>query len=390
MAWDFSTEPEFERKLEWIRAFVRDEVFPLEVLDLSQPNLDRLTAPLKEEVKRQGLWAAHLDPELGGQGFGQVKLGLMHEIVGQSKYGPTVFGNQAPDSGNSEILARHATPEQRERYLLPLLDGRKRSCFAMTEPGAGADPTLLETRAVRRGDEWVIHGDKWFATNAAIADFFIVMAVTDPDGPPHERASLFLIDAGTPGLEVTRDLGSMEDPRPLPWAFDSHSEVRLRDVRVPASGVLGEVGGGFRMAQERLGPGRIHHCMRWIGQAKRAFDMLCERSLYRRAFGSVLAEKQTIQNWIADSAAEIQAARLMTLHAAWKMDRDGARAARKEIAMIKYFGARVLHDAIDRAIQIHGSLGFSSDLPLGRCIGARGRRGSTTARTRCTGRPSRG
>ncbi|MEA2627060.1 MAG: acyl-CoA dehydrogenase [Candidatus Binatota bacterium] len=364
MAWDFSTEPEFQQKLDWIHGFMRAEVFPLETLDLTQRELDRVTAPMKQEVKRQRLWAAHLDPELGGQGYGQVKLGLMHELIGQSKLGPQVFGNQAPDSGNSEILAKHATPPQREKYLAPLLDGSKRSCFAMTEPGAGADPTLLETRAVRDGDVWVLNGDKWFATNASVADFFIVMTVTNIEAAPHARASMFLIDAGTPGFDVVRDLGSMEDPHPRPGGFDTHSEVRLRDVRVPADNVLGELGAGFAMAQERLGPGRIHHCMRWIGQAKRAFDMLCERSLYRRAFGSLLCEKQTIQNWIADSAADIHAARLMTLQAAWKMEREGTRAARKEIAMIKYWGARVLHDAIDRALQIHGSLGYSSDLPL--------------------------
>lgn len=364
MAWDFCTEPEFEAKLEWIRRFMRENVFPLETLPLSESELHRVSAPLKAEVKRQGLWAVHLDRELGGQGYGQVKLGLVHEIVGQSKYGPLMFGNQAPDSGNSEILARHANPEQKDKYLHPLLDGSKRSCFAMTEPGAGADPTLLATRAILDGDTWQLSGDKWFATNAAIADFFIVMAVTDPNAPPHARASLFLVDKGTPGIEVVRNIASMEDPQPQPGGFETHSEVRLRDVRVARGNMLGGLGTGFAMAQERLGPGRIHHCMRWIGQGKRAFDMLCERSLYRRAFGSTLSEKQTVQNWIADSAAEMQAARLMTLHAAWKMDQQGVKAARQDIAMIKYFGAVVLHNVIDRAIQIHGSLGFSSDLPL--------------------------
>ena len=364
MAWDFSTEPEFEKKLEWMRGFMRAEVFPLETLSLSQTELVKVTAPLKQEVKKQSLWAAHLDPHLGGQGFGQVKLGLMHEIVGQSKLGSVVFGNQAPDSGNSEILALHANAEQKKQYLEPLLAGTKRSCFAMTEPGAGADPTLLSTRAVPDGDQLVITGDKWFATNARIADFFLVMLVTDPDAAPHERASVVLVDRNTEGLEVWRDIPSMEDPVVPDDAFESHSEIRFRDVRIPRSAILGKPGIGFRIAQERLGPGRIHHCMRWLGQAKRAFDMLCERSLYRRAFGTTLSEKQTIQNWIADSAAEMQAARLMTLHAAWKMDTEGPKAARKEIAMIKYYGAKILHDVIDRAIQIHGSLGFSSDLPL--------------------------
>jgi acyl-CoA dehydrogenase len=234
----------------------------------------------------------------------------------------------------------------------------------MTEPGAGADPTLLATRARKDGDQWVIDGDKWFATNAPVADFFIVMCVTDPDAKPHERASMLIVDKGTAGLEVTRDIGSMEDPHPQPLKVDNHSEIAIRECRVPAANLLGPRGAGFRLAQERLGPGRIHHCMRWIGQAKRALDMLCERSLYRYIHGSVLAEKQTIQNWIADSSAEIQAARLMTLHAAWVIDTQGVHAARKEIGMIKFWGAKVLHDAIDRALQAHGSLGYSSDLPL--------------------------
>ena len=364
MAWDFSTEPEFEQKLEWMRHLVREEIYPLEVLDLDQAALDRVLAPHRERVKEHGLWAAHLTPDLGGQGFGQVKLGLMHEILGASRFAPLAFGNQAPDSGNSEILARSGTPEQKERWLHPLLAGRLRSSFAMTEPGPGSDPTLLTTRAVRDGANWIVNGHKWFATNASVADFFIVMAVTDPDADPRRRASMLIVEAGTPGLEVVRDIGSMEDPEPVLGAVDNHGEIVLRDVRVPAENVLGEVGDGFLIAQHRLGPGRIHHCMRWLGQARRAFDMLCERATYRYVHGSLLRDKQTIQNWIADSAAEMQAARLMTLHAAWKMDTEGAAAARKEIALIKFFGAKVLHDVIDRAIQAHGSLGFSTDLPL--------------------------
>jgi acyl-CoA dehydrogenase len=365
MAWDFSTEPEFEAKLEWMRGFVREEVFPLETLDLDRDGLDRLTAPLKQRVKDEGLWAAHLDPELGGGGFGQVKLGLMHEILGQSVLAPSIFGNNAPDSGNAELIAIGSTSEaQKDRWLWPLLDGRLRSAFTMTEPGAGADPTLLATRAVRDGDEWVIDGHKWFASNASVADFLICMAVTNPDVHAYSGSSMIIVPVDTPGVDIVRDIGTMHDPEPRIGTPGNHAEVVYRSVRVPYENLIGNEGDGFALAQKRLGPGRIHHAMRWLGQSRRAFDMMAERSLSRFTHGSLLAEKQMIQQWIADSAAEMQAARLMTLHAAWKMDQVGAPAARVEIAMIKYFGAKVLYDVIDRAIQVHGSLGYSTDLPL--------------------------
>jgi len=366
MAWDFSTEPDFQEQLDWMAAFVREQIWPLETLisELDQGGLDRALAPLQERVKAQGLWAAHLSPELGGQGFGQVKLGLMHEILGTSVFAPSAFGCQAPDSGNSEILALVGTPDQKDQWLHPLLAGDLRSAFSMTEPGAGADPTGLQTSAVRDGEEWVINGHKWFSSNASVADFLIVMAVTDPDARPHQRASMIIVPADAPGVEIVRDIPTMEHPEEHFGRLGGHSEILYRDVRVPADNLLGAQGAGFLIAQHRLGPGRIHHCMRWLGVSQRAFDMLCERSLSRRAFGSLLAEKQTIRNWIADSAAEMDAARLMTLHAAWKMDREGAAAARREISLIKFYGARVMHDVIDRALQVHGSLGYSTDLPL--------------------------
>ena len=367
MAWDFSTEPEFEEQLEWMRAFVREEIWPIEPVasDLDQAALDRLYAPLQEQVKRRGLWAAHLSPDLGGQGFGQVKLGLMHEILGTSAYAPNAFGNQAPDSGNSEILALAGSEEQKERWLYPLLAGDLKSAFSMTEPEvAGSDPTTLRTRAVREGDEWVINGHKWFSTNGSIADFFIVMAVTDPDARPHQRASMLIVDADTPGVRIERDVATMEHPYESFGRYGNHAEVFYEDVRVPAQALLGPQGAGFLIAQQRLYPGRIHHCMRWLGVARRAFDMLCERSLYRYAHGSTLSGHQSVQNWIADSEAEMQAARLMTLHAAWVMDTEGVAAARKQIAMIKFYGAKVLHDVVDRALQAHGALGYSTDLPL--------------------------
>jgi acyl-CoA dehydrogenase len=367
MTWDFSTDPEFQRELDWMRDFVRGEIWPLETLlgELGWDGLVRAIAPLQEEVKQRGLWAAHLDPELGGQGFGQVKLGLMHEILGSSPIAPLAFGNAAPDSGNSEILALAGTTEQKDRYLHPLLAGDLKSAFSMTEPDtAGSDPTLLRTAAVRDGEDWVINGLKWFSTNGSIADFLIVMAVTDPDARPHQRASMFIVDADAPGVTIVRDVATMEHPWESFGLYGNHAEIRYEDVRVPAGALLGARGAGFLIAQQRLYPGRIHHCMRWLGVAGRAFDMLCERSLYRFAHGSVLAEKETVQNWIADSAAQMQAARLMTLHAAWKMDTEGVAAARKEIALIKFFGAQVLHDVVDRALQAHGSLGYSTDLPL--------------------------
>jgi acyl-CoA dehydrogenase len=367
MAWEFSTDPDFQRRLDWMTGFVREEIWPLETVleELGWEGLTRAIAPLRDEVKGQGLWAAHLDPELGGQGFGQVKLGLMHEILGTTPIAPLVFGNAAPDSGNSEILALAGTAEQKERYLYPLLAGDLKSAFSMTEPDtAGSDPTLLETSAVRDGDQWVINGHKWFSSNGSIADFLIVMAVTDPDARPHQRASMLIVDADTPGVRVVRDVATMEHPADTFGRYGNHAEIYYEDVRVPADALLGMQGAGFLIAQQRLYPGRIHHCMRWLGVARRAFDMLCERSLYRHAHGTTLSKHETVQNWIADSAAQMQAARLMTLHAAWVMDTDGVAAARKEIALIKFFGAQVLHDVVDRAVQAHGALGYSTDLPL--------------------------
>ena len=363
MSWDFSTEPEFERKLEWMRSFMHDEVYPLEVLDTDDRGFMRAVRPLQQEVKRQKLWATHLPPELGGQGHGQVKLGLIHEISGASVWGPIVFGNQAPDSGNSEILANFGTEDQKQRWLYPLLDGKIRSAFSMTEPAtAGSDPTLLSSTAELRGDEWVINGHKWFTSNGMIADFLIAMVVTEPDADAYERASMIIVPADTPGLKKVRNIPTLAGEHER-FGY-GHAEVVYEDVRVPAANVLGERGQGFLIAQARLGPGRIHHCMRWLGQARRAFDMLCERALQREAFGKRLASHQTVQNWIADSAAGMQAARLMTLHAAWMIDTQGPSAARKEISLIKFYGAKVLHDVIDRALQLHGGLGFSADMPL--------------------------
>src|SRR5438105_8517893 len=251
MAWDFSTEPEFEEKLRWMRDFVREEVFPLEVLDVDDATFRRIVRSLQEEVRKQGLWAAHLPPELGGQGFGQVKLGLMHEIDGMSPWAPIVFGNQAPDSGNSEVLAHFGTPAQKERWLLPLLDGKLRSGFSMTEPmHAGSDPVQMSTTALLEGDQWVISGHKWFTSNGMIADFLIVMAVTDPEAGPHERASMILVPKTAPGLKRLRNIPTMAGEHER-FGF-GHSEILYDNCRVPRENLIGRRGQGFEIAQVRL------------------------------------------------------------------------------------------------------------------------------------------
>src|SRR5262245_57069109 len=368
MAWDFSTDPGFEEQLEWMRDVVRMEIWPIEAIqhDIGQAELERIYAPLQRQVKERGLWAAHLPPELGGQGFGQVQLGLMNEILGSSIFAPNAFGCQAPDSGNSEILALAGTDEQKERWLRPLLDGRLKSAFSMTEPETpGSDPTQLRTRALRQPDGgYLLRGHKWFTSNGSIADFLILMAVTDPEARPHQRASMFIVPVDTPGVNLVRDVPNMEHPYPHYGMLGGHTEIVYDDVRLDPDALLGSEGEGFLIAQHRLVPGRIHHCMRWLGVARRAFDMLCERAVYRPVRDGLLRDKQTVQNWIADSAAQMQAARLMTLHAAWKIDRYGSSAARTDVSLIKVFGAQVLHDVVDRALQAHGGLGYSTDMPL--------------------------
>lgn len=362
MTWSFETDPTFEAELEWMRAFVRDEIYPLETLGLDHDAFLMLAAPLKQQVKDRGLWAAHLSPELGGQGFGQVKLALMHEILGASEFAPPIFGNQAPDSGNSELLALAATPAQKERWLTPLLAGEIHSAFSMTEQGTGADPTQFTTSAVLDGDEWVLSGTKWFVSNADRADVHIVMAVTEPDADRHHRTSMLIVPADTPGI-TQRRIHSMNDPAGGP-SHHTQDEIHYADVRVPADHLLGGRGEAFSLAQQRLGPGRIHHCMRWIGVCRRAFDAICERAVSKSLHGSRLADKQTIQNWVAESAAAIEAFRLLTLQAAWRIDQVGAEHARLEIAMIKYYGGPIMHAVVDQAVQIHGSFGYSSDLPF--------------------------
>ena len=356
---DFSIPPELEAVRQRTTAFMEEFVYPNESKLVEDEGLPAdLEADLQRRVKALDLWAPNLPREWGGMGIGYIGQALMNEIVGKSVFAPRLFGNAAPDAGNAELLLIAATDEQKEKYLRPLAAGEVRSCFAMTEPKvAGSDPTLLQTTAVREGDEWVINGHKWFTSGAIGSAFAIVMAVTDPAAAPRARASMILVPTDTPGFNIVRDVPVMGSS-----GVGGHCEIRFEDCRVPTGNLLGELGKGFKLAQARLGPGRIQHCMRWIGAAQRSFEMMCAYALKRQSFGESLAQKQTVQNWIADSAAEINAARLMTLNAAWKLDR--AEDARIEISLIKFFGARVLHDVIDRAIQVHGALGYSKDTPL--------------------------
>ena len=369
MAWDFSTDPDFQRELDWIRDLVTEEIEPLDLIRdrLSAASWRELTDPLKQQVKDRGLWAAHLDPDLGGGGFGQLKLALMHEVLGRTPSGPPIFGNQAPDSGNSELLAVGANDDQKKRWLWPLLDGQITSSFSLTEPHmASSDPTAMSTRARLDGDEWVIDGHKWFASNASKADIVLVFAVTEPDADRHRRASMFVVERDTPGMNIVRNVPTMSHPYEGAATRHSggHAEILFENCRVPADHLIGNRGDAFLLAQRRLNGGRIHHAMRWIGTCRRAFDMLCERAVSRQLKGSPLGDRQLIQEMVTKSSIEIEAFRLLTLRAAWIWDNEGPKAARQAVSEIKYWGAQVLHDVVDRAIQVHGALGYSADLPL--------------------------
>ncbi len=356
---DFSIPPELAAVQQRAGAFMDEFVYPNESKLVEDEGLPAdLERELQQKVKTLGLWAPHLPRAWGGMGIGFIGQALVNEIAGRSVIAPRLFGNAAPDAGNAELLLIAATPEQKEKYLRPLAAGEVRSCFAMTEPEvSGSDPTGLRTTAVRDGNEWVINGHKWFTSGAIGSAFAIVMAVTDQTADSHYRASMIMVPTDIPGFNIVRSVPVMGS-----GGVGGHCEVRFEECRVPVTNLLGELGQGFKLAQARLGPGRIQHCMRWIGAAQRSFDMMCDYALRRQSFGEPLAKKQSVQNWIADSAAELSAARLMTLNAAWKLDRGDD--ARIEISLIKFFGARVLHDVIDRAIQIHGALGYSKDTPL--------------------------
>jgi acyl-CoA dehydrogenase len=363
---DFSVEPEFQKQLDWVREFVREEIEPIDALahgtsslDKAHPIQDAVIRPLQARVKQQGLWALHLPPELGGMGLGATKLALLNEILGRSAWAPSVFGCQAPDSGNAEVLAHYGTEEQKARYLQPLLDGKITSTYAMTEPQAGADPGEFKCRAVREGDEWVINGEKWYASNYQNASFLVVMVITNPSVAVHRGSSMFLVPKGTPGLTLVRGVGSIAEP-----GEGSHGYLRFENCRVPAANLIGTEGAGFAIAQTRLGGGRLHHAMRSVGTCQRAFDMMCERALSRRTRGALLAKRQAVRHAIADSWIQLEQFRLQVLHAAWQVDQHGYSAARHYIAGVKVATPKTIMDIVYRALHLHGSLGTSSEMPF--------------------------
>ena len=367
MGWDFETDPEYQEKLDWAAAFVREEVEPLDHVyphlqfTPMTPTMRTIIDPLKDAVRAQGLWATHLGPELGGQGFGQLKLALLNEILGRSSWASTVFGTQAPDTGNAEIIAHYGTPEQKDRYLTPLLNSEMFSSYSMTEPHAGADPTLFTTRAVKDGDEWVINGWKYFSSNARTASFLIVMVVTNPEISPYKGMSMFLVPTDTPGVDIVRNVGLYGEP----IDEGSHALIHYDDVRVPEDALLGGEGMAFAIAQTRLGGGRIHHAMRTIGMAQRAIDMMCERALSRQTAGSLLADKQFVQGYIADSYAQLAQFRLFVLYTVWEIDKyNDYKRVRKDIATAKIVMPTVLHDIAWRAMQVHGALGTTNEMPF--------------------------
>lgn len=362
---DFSIPQKMQKLLDDIAAFVEEELYPLEP-EAAARGFKALLPELgkkRDKVKQLGYWCPQIPQQAGGMGLDLVEHGLVSAVLGRSPLGHYVFNCQAPDAGNMEILLVHGTAGQKKKFLEPLLRGEIRSCFAMTEPErAGSNPVWMDTTAVKDGGDYVLNGHKWFASSADGATFAVVMAVTDPEAPPHERASQILVPTDTPGFRLKRNIPVMghagED-------YTSHGEIIFEDCRVPQTNLLGQEGAGFAIAQERLGAGRIHHCMRWIGICERAFDLMCRRAATRELSpGQPLGSRQIIQVWIAESRAEINAARLMVLEAAWKMEQQGQRAAREEISLIKFFAAEVMLKVLDRAIQTHGALGLTHDTPL--------------------------
>jgi acyl-CoA dehydrogenase len=366
---DFDLSPRTVELRDRIRGFIEEHIFPVEIEAMRA--LDEEVAPgvpypeilveIRERARGEGLWNLFMPDERYGAGLTNWEYAALCEEMGRSPaIAPMAFNCSAPDTGNMEILAEHGTDEQRQRWLQPLLDGEIRSCFSMTEPEvSGSDPTTLRTRAELDGDEWVIDGHKWFTSGAVGAAVAIAMVVTDPDAHPYARASMILVPVDNPGFDLVRPVPVMGHS-----GGPGHCEIRYEGCRVPAANLLGPRGAGFVIAQDRLGPGRIHHCMRAIGSAERAIEMMCRRASEREAFGSKLADKQFVQDFVAKSRMEVDQARLLTMLAAWKMDTEGKRAARQEISMIKVVAANMVMDVLDRAIQVHGSLGMSDDTPL--------------------------
>ncbi len=365
---DFSLEPGFEKKLEWVRQFVAEKVVPFDLIfddfeaiyDVFNTAAREAVKPLQEEVKKQGLWNMHLAHDLGGK-YGNVELCFLNEILGRTLWGPVVFGTQAPDTGNSEILARYGTPEQKERWMKPLLNNEIFSCFSMTEVEGGGDPTQFTCTAVLDGDEWVINGEKWFSSNAKFAEFFIAILKTDPDAEKrHQRFSAIIVPRDTPGIEFVSEPGVAGQP----YDKGSHAHLRYTNVRVPAANLLGPRGGGFLVAQARLGGGRIHHAMRTIGMCQRALDMMCERALSRTTQGELLSKKQFVQGDIAQCFIDLEQFRLLVLKTAWMLDTGKDEEARLYISAIKVATAKISHDIVFKAMHLLGSLGVSNHTPL--------------------------
>lgn len=351
--------------LRTLEEFVREELMPLERLFLHH-DFDALLPTIeakRQQARRLGLWLPQIPADYGGMGLSLFDHGLVSEVLGRTPLGHYALNCQAPDAGNMEILIEYGTPEQKERFLMPLLAGDVRSCFSMTEPeNAGSNPTWLSTTAAKDGDDYVINGHKWFTTAADGAAFAIVMAVTDPAASRYQRASMIIVPCDTSGFHIVENTSVMGE-RGQGWA--SHAEIRYTDCRVPQANRLGAEGMGFAIAQQRLGPGRIHHCMRWIGICERAFDLMCRQAALREiAPGRTLAEMGPVQTWVAESRAEIDAARLLVLNTARKIDAEGAYAARDDISLIKFHVAGVLQRVLDRAIQTHGAMGMTDETPL--------------------------
>ena len=362
MAWDFETDPEFQKKLDWIETFMEEEVEPVSHLGMAAygpSGRERFIKPLQKKVKEQGLWACHLGPELGGQGFGQVKLALMNEKLGRNSLAPSVFGCQAPDTGNAEIIAHYGTDYQKETWLRPLLDGEIRSAFSMSEPTGGSDPLTFKTRAELIGDEWVINGEKWFSTGARWSTILIVYAVTDPDAKdPYRRMSMFIVPTKTEGVEILRNVGVGAND-------GSEGYVRYNNVRIPEANLLGGRGMAFVIGQTRLGGGRVHHAMRTVGACKHALDLMCQRAVSRSTRDGKLADFQLVQAQIADSWIQLEQFRLLVMRTAWLIDKyKDYNKVRKDIAAIKVAMPKVYHDIAAKALHIHGALGVSNEMPF--------------------------
>ncbi len=362
---DFSVPDRVQELVAAVRSVIETELYPLEAEASSKSFRQMLPVLGKKRAlaKAMGFWLPQIPKQYGGMGLGSMEHALISEALGRSPFGHFVFNCQAPDAGNMEILMEFATDEQKERWLTPLLRGDIRSCFSMTEPEfPGSNPVWMGTTATKDGNDFVINGHKWFTSAADGARFAIVMAVTEPQAEPHRRASQIIVPTGTAGFRIVRNISCMGHAGD---DWDSHSEIRYENCRVPRENLLGKEGEGFAIAQARLGPGRIHHCMRWIGICERSLDLMCHRAARRElAPGDKLGSRQTVQNWIAESRAEINAARLMVLHAGWRMDQEGPKQARDDISLIKFYVADVMMRVVDRAIQVHGALGISDDIVL--------------------------